>query len=307
MKINKIDPSWYNEIKYGGNKSNRGIYLNGHISNRWLVKTNKQKASNNPESRVTIHMQTVLSEYVASYMTGYVGLYAQEVTLLLNENDELCVACRDFTRPEESIILMSDISSRDTKSDSFIVNDFYNYVEPVLFERLPNTLKQELKEQYFKQCAFDYLIANPDRHLGNWGYIINRETGDLRLCPCFDFGAGLGSQIRIYTDNIEEIVHSKETEEITKLYQTFNGVEVNEKNIKEGNLPKEFYEACEYFNFKQATSVSKSLVDKLKDSGFVENIRLDLMFEIIKYRTSVLSRFNSKDFSYSSELDNVGK
>ena len=307
MKINKIDPSWYNEIKYGGNKSNRGIYLNGQTSNRWLVKTNKQKVSNNPESRVTIHRQTVLSEYVATYITGDVGLYAQEVTLLLNENDELCVACRDFTRPEESIVLMSDNSSRDTKSERFVVNDFYNYIEPVLFERLSSSIKQALKEQYFKQCVFDYLVANPDRHLGNWGYIINRETGDLRLCPCFDFGAGLGSQLGIYSDNIEEIVHSKETEEITKLYQTFNGIEVNEKNIKEGNLPKEFYDACEYFNFENAVEVTKNVIDRLKDSGFVENIRLDLMLEIIKYRASILSKFSSRDFSYSNELDKVGK
>lgn len=312
MKITKIDKSWYNSIQYGGSKSNRGIYLNGQTNNRWLLKTNKQKASNNPESRLTIHRQTAISEYIASCLAYEVLDLHQEVTILLNENDELCVACRDFTKPQESIITMADNSSRDTKAERFFVNDYDLYIQPVLLSRVPNDIVAELKKHYFQMCVFDYIIANPDRHLGNWGYIINRETGDTRVCPAFDFGAGLGSQLRIYTDNIKQIVDSKDTEILTNQYQVFNNVGISIETIFNNGLPNEFYSEITRISNKLDTlqSKCKELTDKFRDAGFVQNIRLDLIDEIVKYRCNVLRRYlhlNSNNLTGISKLNNISK
>lgn len=42
-------------------------------------------------------------------------------------------------------------------------------------------------EMYFKTIVVDYLIANRDRHLGNWGFYMNNETGEVAcMHPLFD-------------------------------------------------------------------------------------------------------------------------
>ena len=42
-------------------------------------------------------------------------------------------------------------------------------------------------EMYFKTIVVDYLIANRDRHLGNWGFYMNNETGKIAcMHPLFD-------------------------------------------------------------------------------------------------------------------------
>lgn len=42
-------------------------------------------------------------------------------------------------------------------------------------------------EMYFKTIVVDYLIANSDRHSGNWGFYMNNETGKIAcMHPLFD-------------------------------------------------------------------------------------------------------------------------
>lgn len=42
-------------------------------------------------------------------------------------------------------------------------------------------------ESIYKMCVIDYLIANRDRHMLNWGFYMNNNTGNLLKChPLFD-------------------------------------------------------------------------------------------------------------------------
>lgn len=42
-------------------------------------------------------------------------------------------------------------------------------------------------ETIAKMCVVDYLVANPDRHDGNWGFYMSADTGRLLCChPLFD-------------------------------------------------------------------------------------------------------------------------
>ena len=47
-------------------------------------------------------------------------------------------------------------------------------------------------EQYEDMMLFDSIIANQDRHLGNWGVLIDNDTGEfLKVAPIFDNGFSL--------------------------------------------------------------------------------------------------------------------
>lgn len=42
-------------------------------------------------------------------------------------------------------------------------------------------------DRFYQTCVIDYLIANSDRHMGNWGFYMDNATGKLeRLYPIFD-------------------------------------------------------------------------------------------------------------------------
>lgn len=46
--------------------------------------------------------------------------------------------------------------------------------------------------QYEDMLLFDSIIANQDRHLGNWGVLVNNNTGEfLQMAPIFDNGFSL--------------------------------------------------------------------------------------------------------------------
>ena len=47
-------------------------------------------------------------------------------------------------------------------------------------------------EQYEDMMLFDSIIANQDRHLGNWGVLVDNDTGEfLKVAPIFDNGFSL--------------------------------------------------------------------------------------------------------------------
>lgn len=54
-------------------------------------------------------------------------------------------------------------------------------------------------ENYFKRMlTLDYIFRNPDRHLSNFGIIVNDETREVVFAPIFDNGLSLGVAIGGY-------------------------------------------------------------------------------------------------------------
>ncbi|MDO4302195.1 MAG: HipA domain-containing protein [Clostridia bacterium] len=74
-----------------------------------------------------------------------------------------------------------------------------------LIEKFPHrnkidlpTLLNELKNEafnikpFYEMCFFDWLIKNEDRHLNNWGFMVNNKTQKIsHMAPLWDNGASL--------------------------------------------------------------------------------------------------------------------
>lgn len=51
------------------------------------------------------------------------------------------------------------------------------------------------KQKFWNMFVIDSLIGNTDRHNGNWGFILNKNTGEVSFSPIYDYGSALNPMI----------------------------------------------------------------------------------------------------------------
>ncbi len=70
----------------------------------------------------------------------------------------------------------------------------FNGALRVSLEDAKNAILKELPtlEPFYDMCFFDWLIKNDDRHLNNWGFLVNNETRKIEsFAPIWDNGMSL--------------------------------------------------------------------------------------------------------------------
>lgn len=135
-----------------------------------------------------------LSEYIASQIADIMG-FAHVKYDLIKFHNEIVSKCPIFTNENEGFLPMYYcLKSEDRK------------------ERGNNLSKKILEiydEMYFQDImVFDGLICNIDRHLGNFGMMINNNTQEfIRPAPIFDNGLSMVTWLENadLTKNIKEI------------------------------------------------------------------------------------------------------
>lgn len=75
----------------------------------------------------------------------------------------------------------------------------------------------------------DSLLGNFDRHNGNWGFLINRDTKEVEIAPIFDCGSCLYPQLQ--DSQMKEYINKPE--EINKRIYIFpnSALKLNDKKI----------------------------------------------------------------------------
>lgn len=118
---------------------------------------------------------------------------SSEIGRLLNLNcvpystdrwhNQNCSVCEIFTSKEEGYLP---------------INYFLEDIEPNKkkwgFRNVVDWMPKAFKQDFCDMIVFDYIIENRDRHLGNFGFIINNATQEiLSFAPLFDQGYSLMS------------------------------------------------------------------------------------------------------------------
>lgn len=65
-------------------------------------------------------------------------------------------------------------------------------------DRLNEFTNLDLSDYINRMIVLDFLVGNEDRHLNNFGVIVNRDTGKFRMAPLFDNGLSLLEHDRRY-------------------------------------------------------------------------------------------------------------
>lgn len=147
------------------------------------------------DDMTTIHVNSVISEYIGSHISQSAGLDTQNTVIGLY-NNEIVVGCQDFRKHGEQDYEFGELVRRiyDSNDISRVIrNDqLYDTIEKTLTENL----RQPSIDRYWDTFVIDALVGNFDRHIGNWGYLIEPD-GHLILSPIYDYGSALLPQLSV--------------------------------------------------------------------------------------------------------------
>jgi len=173
---------------YGGTDSKLSVSYNNQ---KYMLKFPEYRTSTTEIQ--TSHVNNVFSEYIGSHIVASLNLETHK-TLIGVYKGEPVVACLDFVDVENGWSLQefkwfmmnlyrpSEIGRIPTYKQIYYV--IQNH--PQLKEH-----KQQFIEAYWDTFICDALIGNFDRHKGNWGYLVNDVTGEVKLAPIYDCGSSL--------------------------------------------------------------------------------------------------------------------
>lgn len=159
-----------------------------------------------------------ISEYLGSHLFEIAGIPVQETllgTFTKNGKEKIVVACRDFTTYET--VLQDFASLKNTIIDS-VHNGYGTELSDILttIEEQQAMDPHELKKRFWDMFIVDALTGNWDRHNGNWGFLYNSRTDEIKLAPVYDCGSCLFPQA---DKRIMETVLQDPEEQKYRIYQ----------------------------------------------------------------------------------------
>jgi len=70
---------------------------------------------------------------------------------------------------------------------------------------------EKVKKKFWDMFVIDSIIGNTDRHNGNWGFLLNKETSEAVFSPIYDCGSCLNPMLK------EEVIAKINETELKKL------------------------------------------------------------------------------------------
>ena len=189
---------------YGGSDKKSSIKIDGED---YMIKFASPLGKRN-ELNTSIS-NSVISEFIACHIIESIG-YPVQKTILGMINDELVVACKDFVPEGKELVEFSKIENRIVdSSDRGRVPSLEN-IEKIYEDKIfSDEFRQQAIERYWDIFIIDSYIGNFDRHCGNWGFLVNKNTGELENAPIYDCGSSLYPQM---SDNSLKTILESEDE-----------------------------------------------------------------------------------------------
>lgn len=141
------------------------------------------------------YINNAFSEYVGSNIFKIVGINTQNTILgkyNYNGKEKIVCACEDFTDNDNVLYEFENLalSTNPDKKIETELNDIMNVIEEC---QMINT--EKTKENFWNMFLIDSLIGNTDRHNGNWGFILNKNTQEVIFSPIYDCGSCLNPML----------------------------------------------------------------------------------------------------------------
>lgn len=273
---------------YGGSDNKRSIEYNGE---KYMLKLPELCKTRNDLQ--TSHVNNVFSEYLGSHIIASLGLPTHE-TILGSYNGQPAVACKDFTgdgyKLQEFSWLMrsmydkSEIGRIPTYAQ---VNDVMQHAPRLM------KIRDQAIGRYWDTFIADALIGNFDRHKGNWGYLVNEDTKDIKLAPIYDCGSCLYPGLS--EDKMEMVLGSKEMIE-QRMYE-FPKAALNLSNSTRKEDKAVYYEFIASGRDKNCTAsfirmyprINMTKIDGIIEyAPFLSDKRIDFYKAMLHYRKDLI-------------------
>ena len=188
------------------------------------------------------YINNAFSEYVGSNIFRIVGFKTQNTILgkyEYNGKEKIVCACEDFT-DDEKILYEFENLALSTNPDKKIETELSDIMEVIEESKMLDI--KETKQKFWEMFIIDSLIGNTDRHNGNWGFILNKNTGKITFSPIYDCGSCLNPMLE--DEEIEKINNTELKNLAINCYSCLkeNGKKINymsyikQKENKECNI-----------------------------------------------------------------------
>ena len=144
------------------------------------------------------YANSCISEHICCQILRGMGMNAQETLLGVytdrHGNRRNVVACRDFAEGNKTLVEFAHLKNTCLDSDLDGYNtDLASILRAIDEQRL--IMPDRLRTFFWNQFVGDALLANFDRHNGNWGVLVNERIRHADVAPVYDCGSCLFPQL----------------------------------------------------------------------------------------------------------------
>lgn len=132
----------------------------------------------------TSYGNSIYSEYIACRIFQSVGIKTQE-TYLCKIKDDYVVACKIFTDKNTRLVEIAEASTHPDVRIKFGRNPSLDDVYKTFYNH-PDIDFEASVEHFWNVFVMDALLANFDRHSGNYGFLMDDDTGKMKPSPVYD-------------------------------------------------------------------------------------------------------------------------
>lgn len=234
------------------------------------------------------YASSIINEYIGSHIFASLGFETQE-TLLGNYQDKIAVACKDFEGFEKRLMNFGKVKNSiiSGSNSSFADTDLQDTLNTIHNQRAIDSVI--LESFFWEMFVADTLIANFDRHNGNWGLLVDNNR-KITIAPIYDCGSCLYPKLS--NADIESYLNHRGSLNDLLLNQTTSAITTNGKKIN----PQRFLMDSSDENIIEAlNSVIKRIntekLDLIIESvDFISVLRKDFYKIVLKERSKVLNR-----------------
>lgn len=245
---------------YGGANGNKfSVILNNEL---YMLKL----PAHAPKNHALSYANSCISEYLGCHIFSLLGIDSQETILgkfIYKGRERIAVACKDFEK--NGYKLMDFASVKNQYIDSIFNGygtDINDVVETIENQKLMDPVK--LSNYFWDMFVVDALLGNWDRHNGNWGFLYNQETDDLKIAPIFDCGSCLFPQMD--EESVKKVLKDK-TQMNARIYDfptsalSYKGKRINYYNFIKSHEWKECDKAINRLKEKIDLNAIIDLID----------------------------------------------
>lgn len=235
------------------------------------------------------YINNAFSEYVGSNIFKIAGFDTQNTVLgkyEYNRKEKIVCACEDFT-DEDNILYEFENLALSTNPDKKIETELSDIME--VLEESKNLIDvDEIKQRFWEMFVIDAIIGNTDRHNGNWGFLLNKQTGKARFSPIYDCGSCLNPMLED-----EEIKNMNETEVKNLATNCYSCLKENGKKINSLSYIKQTNnEDCKKGVDRVLKSINMEEIEKFIDGiECMSDIRKEFYKNIIKKRYDMIKKY----------------
>lgn len=158
------------------------LTTNGVLKKRWVQDENTKK-SYLIKAGSTLYHQEPMSEVMASHVLHKLDIIPFVEYMLVVSGQRFCSKCENFVDEHTEFVPAIYIYHKEEKP-----LDVTPYVH--LIRQCDKYGIEGAQEYLSSMIAADEILCNPDRHLGNFGFLRDVETGKIRgFAPLFDSGS----------------------------------------------------------------------------------------------------------------------